>query len=211
MYIKLTYHYNIKRGFSLLETLIATAIFLLIVGIMWLFIKQSYANQRFTFGQSIAISEAQRGVESLIKETREALPSDTGSYPIVKADDFEFIFYSDYNKNNLVERIRYYLDGSNFIKGVTEPTGDPIEYLTSNEQTTIISRYVRNSQEEPVFKYYDGNYAGQSGQEPLNTPADISQIRLVHINLKVNLDPSQAPRDYYLESDAQIRNLKDNL
>jgi len=198
-------------AFTLIETIISIAIFLLIMSMVWLFVKQGYLNQRFTFGQSIAISEAQRGVQTLIKEAREALPGDTGSYPIVKADDFEFIFYSDYDRDSAIERVRYYLSGSDFIKGVTEASGDPLEYSPANEQTMVISRYVRNNSNEPIFQYYDGNYAGQAGQQPLSTPADISRVRLVHINLKVNLNPSQSPRDYYLESDVQIRNLKDNL
>ncbi len=198
-------------GLTLLEVMVSLGIFLFIVAIIWLFIRQSYSVQSFTLGQTMAISEAQRGVERLVKEAREALPADTGAYPIEKADDFEFIFFADYDRDAAIERVRYYLDGSNFYKGVIEPTGNPLQYSSANEQVTIISRYVRNTASEPVFKYYDGSYSGKDSDVPLTTPANISQVRLVHINLRINVDPNRAPTDYYLESDVQIRNLKDNL
>ncbi len=198
-------------GVTLVEVLVALGIFLFVIGIVWLFIQQSYSVQSFTLGQTIAVSEARRGVEKLVKEAREALPADTGAYPIEKAEDFEFIFYADYDRDAAVEKVRYYLDGSNFYKGVTEATGNPLEYLPENEQLTIISRYVRNEADEPVFEYYDGSYSGKESDTPLATPANVAQIRLVHINLRINVEPDKAPTDYYLESDVQIRNLKDNL
>jgi len=200
-----------ESGLTLIEVLVASGIFLFIVTAMWLFVKQSYKMQSFTFGQSMAISEARRGVETLIKEAREALPSDTGSYMIEKADDNEFIFYADYDRDNAIERVRYFFSGSDFYKGVIEASGDPLEYLSENETVDVISKYVRNESSESVFSYYDGNYSGSATDIPLNTPADVLALKLVHINLRINVQPDKAPVDYYLESDVQIRNLKDNL
>ncbi len=200
-----------ESGLTLIEVLIASSIFLFIIMIMWLFVKQSYKMQSFTFGQSMAISEARRGVETLVKEAREALPSDTGAYMIEKADDNEFIFYADYDRDSAVEKVRYFLSGSDFCKGVTEASGSPLEYLSQNEVVTIISKYVRNATGEPVFTYYDGDYSGNPSDVPLVTPADVLALKLVHINLRINMEPDKAPVDYYLESDVQIRNLKDNL
>ena len=45
----------------------------------------------------------------MVKEIREARTSDDGSYPIEKARDKEFIFYSDIDKDGEVERVRYFL------------------------------------------------------------------------------------------------------
>ena len=200
-----------QLGLSLIEVMVALGIFLFVVITIWLFIKQGYDVQNFIFGQSTAVSEAQRGVEKLVKEAREALPSDTGAYALESANDFEFIFYADYDRDSAVERIRYYLEGSNFIKGIIEASGEPLQYLPEDEVTTIISRYVRNASDEPVFSYYDGDYSAQSGDTPLDTPAEVIDVRLVHIHLKINVYPDQAPKDFYLESEVQIRNLKDNL
>ncbi len=209
--VKIKRAVNDNRAMTLIEVLVAAAIFSVLAGMIWVFFKQSYSAQQFTIAQSMAISEAQRGVETLVREAREALPADTGAYPIEKADDFEFIFYTDYDRDSAVERVRYFLNGSNFYKGVIEPSGSPLTYPADSEQVTILSRYVRNTASQPVFTYYDGDYAGRSTDTPLSTPANVSQVRLVHINLRINVEPDKAPVDYYLESDAQIRNLKDNL
>lgn len=200
-----------QKGLSLMEILVTLGIFLLVIILIWLFIKQSYSVQSFSFGQTTAITEAQRGVETLVKEAREALPADTGAYALAKADDFEFIFYADYDRDVAVERVRYYLVGSNFIKAVIEASGNPLQYLPGNEVATVISQYVRNAADEPVFTYYDGNYSGQESDVALTTPANPLELKLVHINLRINVEPDKAPVDYILESDVQIRNLKDNL
>lgn len=200
-----------QAGLSLMEIMVAIGVFLLIAVMIWLFVKQSYSVQSFAFGQVTAIAEAQRGVETMVKEVREALPGDTGAYPLVGADDFEFVLFADYDRDIAVEKVRYYLSGSNFIKAVTEASGNPLQYLPANEQTTIISQYVRNTASEPVFIYYDGSYSGKESDVPLTTPADVNSIKLVHINLKINVITDQAPTDYFLASDVQIRNLKENL
>ena len=103
------------------------------------------------------------------------------------------------------------MSGSEFIKGVIEPTGVPLQYLSQNEVSTVLSKYVRNTQDEPVFTYYDGDYSGDPEDVSLTTPADPLALRLIHIHLKINAIPEQAPKEYILESDVQIRNLKDNL
>ena len=194
-----------------MEIMVALGIFLFVIAMVWLFIKQSYRVQSFTFGQTTAITEAQRGVEKLVKEAREALPGDTGAYALESADDFEFIFYADYDRDLAVEKVRYFLDGSNFTKGVIEASGTPLEYLQENEETMVISKYVRNEASEPVFTYYDGTYSGKETDVPLSTPADVLTLKLIHVHLKINVFPDQAPKDFHLESDVQIRNLKDNL
>ena len=142
---------------------------------------------------------------------RSALPGDTGAYALESANDFEFIFYTDYDRDLAVEKVRYFLDGSNFNKGVTEASGNPLQYLPQDETITTISKYVRNDASEPVFTYYNGDYSGKDTDTPMATPADVLDLKLIHIFLEINVDPTKAPMDFDLESDVQIRNLKDNL
>jgi len=205
---------NIKNkhsGMSLMEILVTLGIFLLVTTMIWMFVKQSYFFQSFALEQTTSINEAPTRVEILVKEVREAMPADTGAYPIESADAFELVFFSDYDRDVSVERVRYFLDGSDFIKAVTEPSGSPLAYLPENEVQTVISRYVRNSQDEPVFSYYNGDYPGDTTHNPLATPADPLTLRLVNVRLKINAIPEKAPKEFILESDVQIRNLKDNL
>ncbi|GAH01165.1 unnamed protein product [marine sediment metagenome] len=76
------------------------------------FIVYSYRIHALAWQQSIAIEEARRGVSIMVKEIREATSGEDGSYPIEKAGNKEFIFYSDVDKDGAIERVRYFLGGS---------------------------------------------------------------------------------------------------
>ena len=192
-----------NKGLTLIEILIALAIFILSTLALYVFIDQNFKAQNFSLEQSTAINEARRGIETAVKELREAMPGDTGAYPIELADSHEIIFYADYDRDDAIERVRYFLDGSDFKKNVIEASGYPLAYSGEGD-TIIISQYVRNN-EVPVFTYRDSDYI------ELTTPADANRVKLIHIYLKVNVAENRAPIDYELESDVYLRNLKENL
>ena len=100
---------KIQKGFTLIETLVAIAIFILALGAVTTFIIMAYRTQAYTLGQSGAINEARRGIETMVKELREARMADDGSYIIEKAEDYEIVFYSDIDKDGLTERVRYFI------------------------------------------------------------------------------------------------------
>jgi hypothetical protein len=64
----------------------------------------------------------------------------------------------------------------------------------------VVADYVNNLS-SPIFKYYDSD---------LNETTNINDVRSVGVSLKINVTPERAPYDYILESDVQLRNLKDN-
>lgn len=96
------------KGFTLVETLIAVAIFALAMGAISTSVLMLYRAQGYSLQQSMAINEARKGVETMVKEIREAKYGDDGSYPIEVAADKEFIFYSDIDKDGATERVRYF-------------------------------------------------------------------------------------------------------
>ena len=199
-----------KYGFTLLEVIVVIGILGMVIIAVGMFVSQGYKINAFGQEQNQAIKEAQKGVSTMVKEIREAGYGDDGSAPFYLADDFELIYFSDIDKDVATERVRYFLDGTNFNKGTIEATGSPLEYLEVNEEIITLSRYVRN-ESDPIFTYYNGDYPGDTIYNPLATPADLTEIKLVHVHLKINVDPSRAPIDYNLESDAHVRNLKENL
>lgn len=199
-----------NKGFTLIETIITIVIFALLMGVVSGFIVLGYRTQSYSFQQSMAIGEARKGIETMVKEIREARGGDDGSYVIEKAEDYEFIFYSDIDKDEATERVRYFVEGTDFKKGVIDPAGWPIDYLPENEVVTILSRYVRNGA-TLVFTYYNGDWPGDTVNNPLPTPARLKETKLMHVYLIVNVDPNRPPQNFDLESDAQIRNLKTNL
>ena len=198
------------RGFSLIEVIVTVFIFTLTLGAVTGFIIYFYRSYSYNFEQIQAINEARKGIETMVKEIREARYGDDGSYPLEEAGDFQFIFYSDIDRDDLTERVRYFLEGTDFKKGVVEPSGDPPQYILADENVSILSSYVRNTS-QPIFTYYNGDWPTDTINNPLPTLARLTETKLMHVYLKVNIDPNRPPDDFELESDAQIRNLKTNL
>lgn len=324
---------NGGKGFTLVETLVAVAIFTLILGAVATSVVMLYRTQGFGFQQALAINEARRGIETMVKEIREAKYGDDGSYPIERADDKQFIFYSDIDKDSDAERVRYFLgtvssgslvqecttsvqggscgvsfsgflagmlksaeirvsvDGDldaadefvtisadstsfgnlcvsacahcaglwqgtalfnvteqaaddsiqliarassrvhrqcpsaspnhsmkarfeltwteeieglegEFKKGVTEPSGDPVEYPQDQEKVSILTSYVRNA--PPIFRYFDS-----AGNELIEIPVRLKDTKVMKVYLIINVNPARLPEDFELKSAVQLRNLKE--
>jgi len=323
-----------QKGFTLIESLVTIVVIALLMGATAGFIVISYKTYGYTWHQSLAIGDAQRGIDIMVREIREAQYGDDGSFPIEKAEDKEFIFYSDIDKDGATERVRYflgtvgsssqvkecvtysdggscvvnfsnfltgtltsaeitvsvegdfgwsqeyadiYVDGSDegaicrngcsdcaanwegdtvidvtsdaaddnlqieldsnyrvdgicdwidpnhsmkvkvtlswtedlpsgdseFKRGVTNPTGSPIQYPTDQEEISIISSYVRNS--PPIFKYYDDD-----GNQILSYPSRLIDTKLIKLFLVIDVNPQTSPTSFELESSVQLRNLKND-
>ncbi len=98
-----------KRGFTLIETLIAIFIFTLAMGAATSFVVLFYRTHSYASEQSAAIEEARRGIEMMVKEVRAAATGENGAFPVERADDKQLIFYSDIDKDGQTERVRYFL------------------------------------------------------------------------------------------------------
>jgi len=193
-----------KEGMTLIEAVVSIAVFTLVMGAVSWAIYSFYRSNSYTIQQSFAINSGRRGIETMVREIREATYSDTGAYPIISVSPEEFIFYSDVDRDNNIERVRYTLAGSDFIKGTIEASGDPLEYSVDNEITSILSDNIRNNG-SVVFSYFDS-----AGEEVINL-SNITDVVLVKVRLVVNVDENRAPEEFTIWSTAQIRNLKINL
>ena len=87
------------KSFTLIETLVAIAIFAIALGAVFGSILMLYRTHGYIWEQSQAIEEARRGIEIMTKEIRKARSGEDGSYPIVLAGDKEFIFFSDVDQS----------------------------------------------------------------------------------------------------------------
>lgn len=193
-----------QAGFTLLEMIISLGIFVMVVGMATAFFIQGYRISTFGSELDYQVKSARDGLEIMTKEIREAIASDRGDYLIEDAGTQNLTFYSDIDGDGSAELVRYFLNGTDLNKGVIDPTGSPAEYLVQNEVITLIAGYVNNLT-TPIFTYFDGD------NNQLTQPIDKNLIRLVHAHLKVDIKPGKSPQQYNLETDIQIRNLKDNL
>lgn len=191
--------YQKQSGFSLTETLIAMSILVAIAFMGYLFIFKAIRGTTYESEQETAIKNARRGLEIMIKEIRGANNSERGDYPLATIENDNFIYYSDIDDDDKMEKVRYYLNGTMLEKVITEP-GLANDYSTPGATSTI-ARFV-NNQEVAIFTYFDNDYI---------ETAEIDKVRLINLKLKMNVTPERAPMDYYVETDVHLRNLKDNL
>jgi type II secretory pathway pseudopilin PulG len=189
-----------NKGLTIIETLVFIAIFTLAIGAVSGLLVYFYKSNAYVIQQAYTVNSARKGVEVMTREIREATYSDTGAYPVVESQDQSFSFYSDIDRDNKIEKVRYFLEGSNFKKGEIEATGDSPRYDDDNEVISILSDNVRNGTQK-VFTYYNASST---------EVADLTQltdIKLVKVSLIVNIDPNRPPEEFTLTSSAQIRNL----
>lgn len=100
-----------NRSFTLIEVLVTVGVFALVMGAVFGLIFYLYRTHSLAWQQALAIQEARRGITVMVKEIREAVSGEDGSYPVKKAGDKEFVFFSDIDKDGEVERVRYFLGG----------------------------------------------------------------------------------------------------
>jgi prepilin-type N-terminal cleavage/methylation domain-containing protein len=98
-----------RKGFTLIETIVVIFVFSILMEGITMAILSLYRTHTYEWQQSLAVEEAKRGVETMVREIREARQGEDGSYPIELAGDKEFIFYSDIDGDGKTERVRYFL------------------------------------------------------------------------------------------------------
>lgn len=194
------------KSFTLLETIVYIALFGLVFLALTNAIIAFYQSNRYALEQMTQLDSARKGVSALVTSIREATYSESGAYPIESAERNGMTFYADTDNDGTVERIRYFLSGSNFQKGVIVPTGSPAVYAPASEIVTTLAEYIRNAEQGVnMFAYYDTNGALMA------EPVTLVGIRYVKISVIVNVNPATMPNEFTLRSSATIRNIKSNL
>lgn len=206
MKIKIFFKKN-KRGFTLVETLVALGIFILFNAVIVQIFLSSFKSTNIVFDQLESQRQGRRVLQDFVTEMRSASYSSIGAFPIEEASSTEVIFYSNINNNGYIERVRYSLSGNKLIKGITEPTSTPLFYNTAYEATSTVVDILNNGTSS-LFYYYDGNFNGTS-TPPLTYPVDLTKIRVVSMNLRIDKSPSTSPVVFIIQGEAELRNLKD--
>ena len=199
-----------KKGLTIVETIVAIAIFAIgIEGFTLLFAKSWRANSYiFEMGQSaFAVSQ---GVNKMTGYIRKARQADDGAYPIKAADDNDFTVFSDFDKDGVTERLHFYYSAGKIFMGITDPAGGfPKTYPAGDQQTQTIAENIVNGANTPVFYYYNKDYPGDQANNPVDTPADVSVIRLIKVYLEININPSHSPDNIHQQTFVELRNLND--
>lgn len=188
--------------------MVAIAIFILGVQAVVLVFSKTVKSKAYSIEMGKSAFIVSRSIGDLTQYLRRARQSDAGSYPIVSANKNDLTFYSDYNKDGITERLHVYLSNNKVYLGIRKPsTSFPITYSSGDEITKTLADHILNSVDDPMFSYYGKEYPEDS--EPVDVPADVSEIRLVKIFLKINIDPKRAPDNIEQETFVELRNLND--
>ncbi len=195
---------NACQGFTLVETLIVISIFSILMIAMTNSIASFYRLNAYTIAQAYQVDFARRGTDIMVRDFREMIYSDTGTFPLTIMQNYRVGFYSDIDRDDSVEYVEYVLASTTLYKKIYSATGTPPTYSTSTpESTTTISQYVQNGlQNTPIFVYYD-----EAGLLATAT-STVTDIRYITTNLIVNVDPIRDPGEFVLRSSASLRNLK---
>lgn len=202
--------YFFKRAFSLIEVIVAIAIFLLGIEATVLVFTRSIQSNSYSLEMGKASFVVSRSVGDMIQYLRRVRQSDAGAFPIVSADKNDLVVYSDYDKDTKTERLHFYLSNGKIFMGVREPSETlPKTYAAGDSQTLQLADHIVNTADDAMFSYYNKDYPGDMANNPVAVPADVSQIRLVKIFLRININPNSAPDDIHQESFVELRNLND--
>src|SRR3989338_7939564 len=106
------------RGMTFIEALIWVALFTLVILALVASILYFYRTNRYAIEQSNAVTFSQKGIGKMVRVIREAAYSSEGAYPIVSIAANDFIFYADIDNDPLIEKIHYYLSGTDLIEGI---------------------------------------------------------------------------------------------
>lgn len=199
---------------TLMETMIAIAIFTIgIAGFTALFARSWQANS-FIVEEGNDDQMAQQALNGIIVNLRKVHQADNGDYAIKSGDGFSLTVYLDVDNDGTTERVHYYMNGTTLEMGVTNPTaGTPETYPAGDQTVTAAATNVTNTNAQPIFYYYNQNYPGDTVNNPLATTPSLAvdQVRLIKVQLWINIKPNTAPDNVNFESFVDLRNLNGNI
>lgn len=198
----------LSAGFTLIEVMISMAI---LGGIMFMvsmfgldiFNFQIFLSDAFTMQQEIGLTLTSMGVE-----VRAMGPSANGSYSIEAASDTSLTFYSDVDGDNAFDRVRYFVAGNVFRRGIIKPVGNPATYPLANEtfKDLVNNVVLPPTASQSLFVYYDQNYTGTQAKLPL--PIDVNRIRIIKATITADRTPQDIKSRVDYSSTMLIRNLR---
>lgn len=195
---------------TIVEMLVAIGVFMVgIIGFTVLF-ADTWRSNAYTIEMGQSSMAVSQGLNKMVSYIRSAKQADNGAFPVSSGSSSDLVLYSDYDKDGITERLHFYLDNQNVLMGVKEPSGTmPKTYSSGDQSVVTIAQRIVNTASEPIFYYYDVNYAGDPSDSPLATPVDVSSVRLIKIHLKINIDPLRAPDNVEMQTFVELRNLND--
>ena len=172
------------EGFSLTELLAAVAILPIILGAAYMVFFTLSGNYSSIAAQSEATSEAQRAMDTMVREIRQGQEITDGGGAVAAATATRCSFYADLDRDGTPERITYYVDGSDLYRAQAEPQSPvyPYGYVDGPAQRVVNL----TTSSTVVFTYFDKS----APTTPVTGTPNIATICAVGVHLSASR-PSQ--------------------
>ena len=167
-------------GVSIIELVIWIAIAGLLLVAMSILLGNGLRSNRFQFEQVLITEDARRQLE-LMSDTLRDARNDGGNNWLVAAEDNSVTIRGDADFDGVIEQVRYFLDGDDLKRGITE--------LDDTEIVRTVARSIRNSVEgDALFTYYDAE-----GNQLAASAATATTVERISLQLAVDVSEQQVP------------------
>ena len=201
-----------KKAFTLIEIMISLGIFaILVTGASW-FIIGSNRDLAVIWEQLITQNQGKKTIDHVVNYVRKAETSSVGAYAIKMADPYDLVFYANVDSDTLIEKVEFSINSDSVLREtITKPSSTAAYNLYENGTThtiTLADNVTNYAMGVPVFLYYDQTYTGS--QAALSVPFNLTDVRMIKVQLELEKDPTKSPLPLHVESTALIRSLKTN-
>jgi prepilin-type N-terminal cleavage/methylation domain-containing protein len=161
-----------EAGFSLTELMIVCAILPVILGAAYLVFTTMSGNYSSISAQSEATSEAQRAMDTMVREIRQAQETTAGGGALAAADPDRCSFYADMDRDGVPERITYYVDGTDLYRMVATSSTQVSPYTYVDGPAKRVVNLTTTS--VVVFTYFDNGAPDTAVTHPV--PAQVCAV-----------------------------------
>lgn len=213
---------------TLVELLIAMMLFLVILGAVygvWNRLEKTYV---FAEDDMVAQAETRMALGEIVEFVRtarapDAPPNDSLDAVIPFANPFEIWVWTDVDRdaNHSLELVRFRVTVEEGRKYLVRQESLAADGVFDGAPTRVVNQNVQNDDpsvalsdlEYPLFEYFDSTGAPLTPSLTLSLNSttqsvDVTKIRSVRINLRVDIDPTRSPVVHELSSIVQPRNLR---
>ena len=144
-------------GFSLVELLISAALIPLILSAAYMAFGGISGNYSTVQATSDGTGEAQKGLDTLVRELRQARQIQEGGGGFASATPSSCSFYVDADLDGTPELVTYYVDGTDLYRGVAEPAMQvyPFNYPAPSQIQAVRVMNIGGMTSQAVFTYYN--------------------------------------------------------
>lgn len=183
------------KGVSLVGLLLGVAIGGILIAALALFSTRGFGVVREQTEQVRITEDARIQMEHMSDTIRDAHSIDVNGDQLANlteerwlqvGEDFDIQFLTNFDTDADLERLHYFLEGTELKLGMRDPYTVPEE----QEKVTVVARSLRNrAQNVPLFRYYSA-----TGDAAMSAPVVASDaVKRVEITLLVDVNEQQDP------------------